>query len=148
MTDPFVKMHISRIDKVDAAMVLLNPEIYDRISDDNSPPREEWELPDIDYWGGYIDGALASVNIEHDFRDGKKIHFQVLKPYRWAARELLNASLPEGRLYCQIPTCFMTTINFAKNQGFEVIEVSPRVYPKYGQLHDRILLRLDNECSS
>jgi hypothetical protein len=62
---------------VDAAIVLLDPEIYDRISDDNSPTREEWELPDIDYWGGFIDGALASVHIEHDFRDGKKIHFQV-----------------------------------------------------------------------
>lgn len=148
MTDPFVKMHVSRIDRVDAAMVLLDPEIYDRISDDNSPPREAWELPDIDYWGGYIDGALASVNIEENFRDGKKIHFQVLKPYRWAARELLDASLPEGRVYCQIPACFMTTINFARNQGFKVIEVSPKVYEKYGRLHDRILLRLENELCS
>jgi hypothetical protein len=140
--DIFTLIEVKQVDKIEAARVILDPEIYDRISSDHSPPREDFDLPDIDYLAGYVDGQLASIYVDEPFRDGEKIHFQVLKPYRWAARVLFNMSLPEGNLYCLIPECFMTTINFVKNMGFELIEIKPKVYLKYGKLQDRYLLRL------
>lgn len=138
-------LHIEPIDRDEAKKVLDDPEIYDKISSDESPESFEW--PDIEYSGGYVDGELASVNICQPFRDGTKVHFQCLKAYRWAARELLDMHLPKGRLYCEIPKCFMSTINFAKKAGFEVIEIKPKIYPKYGKLHDRYVMRLDHERS-
>lgn len=138
-------IELKLIDRVEAARVILDPEIYDRISNDKCP--EYFELPDIPYWGGYVNGELASLNIEGEFRDGIKIHFQVLKNYRKHARELLEISIKDidYPIYAEIPTCFQSTINFALKAGFRTIEIKPENYLKYGKLHDRYLMRLDHE---
>ena len=142
MASVVARLQVKLIDRMEASKVLFDPDIYDRATDDHSPPMHDFEMPDIEYMGGYVDGDLASLNIEHPFQDGTKIHFNVLKPYRWAARELLDLTL-EGinpPIYAEIPECFKSTINFAKNAGFKVMRVKQRAYLKNGELHDRYLM--------
>ncbi len=132
-------INLRQVTTQEAEKVLFDPEIYDRISDDLCPLTVD--LPDIDYWGGYIGDELASITIYHPFRDGLKIHFHVLKPYRSMARHLLDISLLyEGPIYVEIPTKYQSVINFAKNAGFTEIERRFNSYCKNGKLYDKVLL--------
>lgn len=116
--------------------VILDKEIYDRIGDDNSPPREEFKIP-IDggnFIGGYVDNKIASLFVVH----GKKMHFMVLKDFREHARELLQASfmLWPRDVYIEVPTLYRSVINFAKNFGFKEGDVKKNAHLKNGKLYD------------
>lgn len=132
-------INIEYIEASQAEKVLLNPEIYDRISDDDCPLI--LELPEMDYLGGFVDGELASVTIFHPFRDGMKIHFNVLKEYRSKADFLLDASMVyDCPIYVEIPTLYPEVINYAKHHGFKEISRRFNTYRKNGKLYDRVLL--------
>lgn len=116
--------------------VLLDEEIYDRITDDNSPLREDYELPKeyINYIGGYVHGEIASLFIVHE----KRMHFMVLKKYRKHARELLKESfkLWPRSVYVVIPTLHKSVINFAKKFGFKHMGIEKDSHIKNGKLYD------------
>ena len=111
-------------------------ELYDRITDDNCPPKEEFKLPSEGYEavGGYVDGKIASLFMVHD----KKMHFMVLKPFRKFARELLDASFKVWpyTVYCEIPSLYKTVINFAKRYGFKETKLELLAHKKNGKLYD------------
>ena len=143
---------VMKVNAHEAAKVILDPEIYDRITDDNSPQLTELDLAKlgVDYFGGYVDDKIVAVTTFERFREGVKVHFQVLKDYRHYARDLLEKSLSgqSGAVYAHIPACFMTTINFAKHQGFKLVNIEPKCYLKYGANHDRHLLKREIPCHS
>ncbi len=123
----------------DIGIVILDEEIYDRISDDNCPPREEFLVEsffniDMDILGGYIEGNIASLFMVHD----KRMHFMVLKKYRRYSRELLAESLKgyPHDIYVKICSKYKPVINFAKNNGFKEILIEPKTYLKNGCLYD------------
>lgn len=128
--------------KEDIDRVMFDDEIYDRISDDSCPPKEEIRLTyhEAKYVAGYIDGETASLAALHDGR----VHFMVLKPYRLHAHELWKETekyLPP-KMYAAVPSLYKTLINFAKKHGFREVDVQKKVYRKNGRLYDRhILLR-------
>jgi len=136
------------ISKEAAASVILDPEIYDRITDDRCPKIHE--LWDDEYYGGFVGDDLVSVATFERFEDGVKVHFQVLKEYRLYARPLFEKSLSaqSGAVYAHIPACFMTTINFVKHHGFKMVKIEPKAYLKYGEHHDRHLLKREMQCPS
>lgn len=140
--------YVKPVNKDEAASVILDPEIYDRITDDRCP--QITELWDDEYYGGYVDGEIVSVATFETFLDGLKVHFMVLKEYRSYARSLFEQSLSghSGVVYAQIPACFMTTINFVKHHGFKLVKVEPESYIKYGEHHDRHLLKREMQCHS
>ena len=106
----------------DVARIIHDPDLYDRMAEDGSPAQIA-----IPKGPDYILGLAhrpASLLVEH----GGKIHFMVLKPYRKRARELWAASLKVlglRKVYCEIPSKFMETINFAKHVGFVETSISP-----------------------
>lgn len=119
----------------DIAAVILDDEIYDRIIDDNCPPKERFIAPESGYIyvGGYVSGKIASAFIVHD----GKMHFMVLKPYRKHARKLLRESFKAYpfNVYVEIPACYMEVINFAKNYGFEEVKIEENAHKKNGKLY-------------
>lgn len=120
----------------DIKAVIFDDEIYDRITDDNCPPKELFELPQDGYVaiGGYIHGKIASMFIVHD----DKLHFMVLKPYRLYAWELLRDSFKfyPHNVYVQIPSLYKPVINFAKNFGFKETLVTEKTHKKNNCWYD------------
>lgn len=101
------------------ATVLFDPWVYDRITDDNCPPMDEFEIPEADYILGTVDGQPASLFVTHDC----KMHYMTRPCYLMAARELFRLSMNRygDWCYCEIPTLYQTTINFAIKEGFRVV---------------------------
>jgi len=112
----------------DIKAVLCHPEIYDCITDDNSPDVSEFEPPINDsylYVGGYAKGEIIALMVYHRYLDGNECHVQVLPQFRKEyAKEfgeqslLFRGTLP---LYAEIPDLYKNVLAFAKLNGFEVI---------------------------
>lgn len=120
----------------DVKTVVFDSELYDRITDDNCPSKEDFTLPTDGYTaiGGYIHGKIASMFIVHD----SKLHFMVLKPYRLYAWELLRDSFKfyPHNVYVQIPSLYRPVINFAKNFGFIETKIDKKAHKKDNRLYD------------
>lgn len=127
----------------EALTILKDPEIYDRITDDNCPTLQDFVLPDrvrVHYIGGYVGGTLAALSVIHH---DNKFHFMVLEPYRRHARELLKQSLSlwPVKVWCEIPACYRTVINFARRNGFVELGIIPKAHRKNGQIYDIHIMR-------
>ena len=125
----------------DVKEVVCDNEIYNRVNDDNCPPKEEFEIPisGYTYVGGYVGDKVASMFIVH----GSEMHYMVLKRYRKYARELLTESFKVWpyKVFVSIPECYKEVINFAKNYGFKEVDIEKKSHKKNGILHDvRILV--------
>jgi len=128
---------VKLISKEMAEPIIKDPEIYDRITDDNCPSKELFIMPDIEYVGGFIDKKLVSVYMETP-----KVHFQVLKDYRRYARELFIKSMGKGEKTVEIPVLYQSVINFVKKTGFKVQTVIKSNYQKNGNYYDICRLKL------
>ena len=113
----------------DIKAVLCNPAIYDCITTDDCPPVDEFEPPISDdylYVGGYVGGEIAAIMVYHEFRDGNKLHIQVLPEFRrgYAQEFGERALLFRGNkpLYAIISDLYLNVLEYAKSFGFEVIE--------------------------
>ena len=126
--------------------VLRDPEIYDRITDDNCPALEDFRMPDgieATFIAGYAGGNIASLfALHHD----NKFHYMVLKPYRKHARDLLKKSLALwGRpVWCEIPACYPEVINFARKSGFYEDKINKDAHMKNGDKYDTHIMRYEN----
>jgi len=120
----------------DVVKLIYDDELYDRMTHDDCPPKEEFQMPTDGYdaVGGYVSGDIASLFLVHD----DKMHFVVLKPCRKHARELLKASFQKRprSVYCEIPSLYRSVINFAKNYGFIEASIEELAYKKNGQLYN------------
>lgn len=115
----------------DICIILYDDEIYDRVTDDNCPKKEDFNLPDIsniDVLGGYIDNKIVGLFMVHD----SKLHFMVLKKHRKYARSFLQKCLKlyEKPVYCEIPVLYNCVINFAKKSGFKLIAILKDAHTK------------------
>lgn len=150
MEQCFVIITSELIDPEEAVSILTDPEVYDRIKDDEFPEepptdRNVWPPPESIYYGGFVDGELASVSIVHPTENGGQFHFQVLKPYREHKRELLRQALEYYRdwnLWCEIPDLYPGVLKLAKEFGFREVEVLSDHYVKNGQRYDSRILEL------
>jgi len=128
----------------DVERIILDDEIYDRITHDDCPPKERFVLPKNGYIaiGGYLDGKIASLYMVH----GSKMHFMVLKCYRKYSRQLLDSAMNFYSLpvYCEIPTLYRSVINFAKKAGFVLSEIKEKSYLKNGKLYNVEVLKWDS----
>lgn len=137
------------IDPDEASEVLNDPWVYDRITDDHCPEKMKEYPSDAFYVGGYINHKLVAVSIVHLFELGYKFHYQVLKAYRKYARFLMDESLEIilpifKKLYCEIPSCYPSVINFAKKSGFREIEVKDNSHLKNGQYFNCHLMVIES----
>jgi len=100
-------------------------------------------FPDLDYIGGYIDGEIASLYIDHPSVFGRLAHFQVLKDYRKHSRELFKLSVT-GRtpVYVKIPVLYKEVINFAKHMGFRETQTISSGFLKHGIHYDQKVMVL------
>ncbi|MDP3939175.1 MAG: hypothetical protein Q8R92_13705 [Deltaproteobacteria bacterium] len=122
--------------------VLLDPEIWERETDDHCGPASSFPgLPDtVRCLGGYVEDAIIGLAMTHKTEVGTKIHFAVLRPYRAHARAFLMRALEIlGPVYCDIPECYRAVINFALHAGFVATGRAGR-YLKHGISHQRTRL--------
>lgn len=137
------------IDPEEAADVLNDPWVYDRITSDFSPKSVDDYPRDTIYLGGYANGSLVSVFNVHLFELGYKIHFQTLRPYLLCARELFEQALDYimptlKKVYCEIADLYPSVINFARKSGFREVQVNEQSFLKNGRWYDRHLMVLES----
>lgn len=133
---------IRRASIEEAALIIKDDEIYDRVSDDHSPKKEDFAPPDILYIGCYLDNKIIGVSTSESYRDGYKVHFMVLKDYRYLARKFFKRILfiLSNPVYAVIPECYPSVINFVKNTGFNLVD-HEEGYMKNNQVHRRQVLK-------
>lgn len=102
-------------------VMALIAEFYDRISDDDSPPVEEFTPPEGPlYILGAVDDEPASLFIAH----GSQIHYMARKRFRMLSRGLLELSIQKSGMrfmFCEIPVTSPAVINFARKSGFRSV---------------------------
>ncbi len=125
-----MQITIKNPNQEDIKTIIMDEEIYDRISDDNSPSLKEFQLDTnlldcfkLHILGGYIADKIVSLYIVHD----GFLHFMVLKPYRKYARELykLSAAQSPQDIYTKVASKYKSLINFAKHNGFIETGIEP-----------------------
>lgn len=128
--------------------ILCYPEIYRCISDDNSPPLEEFEPPpEAIYVAGYVGSDIIGMMIYHKTEEGLKCHIQVLPEFRKKyAREFARMALEIGEaknssIYSEIPVCYPNVIRFAKSFGFTETGSIKEGHLLDGVKHDVMILR-------
>lgn len=122
--------------------IIYDPEIYDRISDDNCPKLYDFKMDySAHFIAGHVGESLASLFIVH----GEKMHYMVLKPQRRHAKELLDASfkLWPYPVYVEIPSFYRSVINFAKKYGFTQTSIEKNAHLKNGRAYDVHTLRYE-----
>lgn len=134
-----IEINIPTKEEID--FITFDPEIWERISDDTLPPKEQFKLSYeiFEFRGFYIEKkliALASIEKDGNF------HFEVLKPYRKFSREILRICLShlEKSVYCIIPSLHRSVINFAKKNGFKEIGESGKFFIKNKIIYPQIKL--------
>ena len=133
----------------DIKEVLCHPEIYDTISSDECPKLKDFEPPMTDeysYVVGYVKGVPIGVMIYHKYRDGNECHVQVLPQYRKEyaikfGQQSLNFR-GAAPLYAQIPDLYKNVLDFAKSNGFRVINEKKDDYIKRGKTYNTKVLLL------
>lgn len=132
----------------DIKTVLCHPEIYDCITDDNSPDVSEFEPPindDYLYIGGYAKGEIIALMVYHRYLDGNECHVQVLPEHRKEyAKDFGEQSLVfrgTRPLYAKIPEMYKNVLEFAICFGFEIIDKHKNSFIKNGISYDDNILR-------
>lgn len=122
------------ISSTEAARIILDPYVYDRITDDYCPKPEDYVMPDIPYYGGFLNGKLVSVFVYW----GENPHFQILKSYRMHAREFAKMfiDISPKPMIAAVPSLYRTYINFLKKLGFTLLSIDKNNYTKNGKTYD------------
>lgn len=134
----------------DIRAVLCNPAIYDTITDDNCPKANEFipPLEDYLYIGGYIGSKIIALMVYHKYLDGNKCHVQVLPEYRkeYAGQFGEQSLIFSGTrpLYAEIPELYSNVLEFAKINGFKVIDTKINDYLKHGKTYNTKVLLWDS----
>lgn len=133
----------------DIKTVLCHPEIYDTISGDTCPKLEDFEPPMTEeycYIVGYVKGEPIGVMIYHKYRDGNIAHVQVLPQYRKEYAKQFGEQVLNFRghspLYAEIPDLYKNVLEFAKLNGFKVIDEKKDDYIKRGKSYNTKVLLL------
>lgn len=129
-----------------AAAFLRIPEVWDRASDDLTPT--EFEIPDDTILIGWRapGGELGALALLHPYRDGWKIHYYVLEPWRMTVARPFFAYVLDpfamcgADVYVAIAKCYRGVANFARRFGFETIEIEPAAFLKRGERFDREIM--------
>lgn len=135
----------------DIEAVLCHPEIYPTITDDNSPPVEDYEPPITDHYryiGGYVENEIVALMIYHRHQDGCKCHIQVIPTHRAKQADKFMVMALGFRLcdplYGEVPELYQNVINFAESHGFTVIGETGETFFKGGKSYTTKLLRYDD----
>lgn len=108
--------------------ILFDNYIWDCISDDNTPNKEDINLLNYchKYVGGYTDdGCIFSIMCYHYINKELFCHIHVLPKYRKEYALEFGKKVLENEtetLYTKIPYNHRHIVNFAKKFGFEVID--------------------------
>ncbi len=135
-------MNLGYPTKEEIDLITFDEEIWKKTADDLC--QKDFELPyeKFEFLGAYLEEKIIGLaSIEKDGR----FHFEVLKPYRRCAREILALFLNQLQrpIYCAIPTIHKSVINFAKKNGFQEVGILEERFLKNGINYPRIKLEYD-----
>ncbi len=127
--------------------ILTHPAIYDRISEDGSPAREDY-IPDMvsaAYIVGIVGAEPIGVMIYHPINGVTwECHVQVLPEYRKDyADQFLQESVRWAwdmgalKIVAQVPFLYSNVKDFGVRHGFVVEGVNRLSHMKNGQLYDQ-----------
>lgn len=130
------------------AEILYDAEIWERITDDTCPTQDKFPIPSLHYLGGYVDGrivAVYSLHTEPTYRNGWRMHFMVLKPYRYLSGDFFAAflALSPRPIRVVVPTLYRSILNFLMRFDFELYDINRGSYVKRGKKYDEYRMVLN-----
>ena len=138
-------------DREEIESVLCRSEIYDTITDDESPNVEDFNPPindDYLYIGGYVNSKIIGLMVYHKYLDGNKCHVQVLPEFRKKYARKFGEQVLEFRghspLYAEIPDLYKNVLDFALLNKFKVIGIKQNDYIKQGKTYNTNILRYED----
>ena len=138
-------------DRKEIESVLCRSEIYDTITDDESPNIEDFNPPindDYLYIGGYVNSKIIGLMVYHKYLDGNKCHVQVLPEFRKEYARKFGEQVLEFRghspLYAEIPDLYKNVLDFALLNKFKVIGIKQNDYIKQGKTYNTNILRYED----
>lgn len=127
--------------------ILTHPDIYDRIAEDGTPPREDYipSMIGMAYVVGIVGAEPMGIMVYHPINGVTwECHVQVLPDYRKEfadefSKKALGWAWDMGvqKIVAQIPFLYPNVRDFGLRHGFEVEGINRKSYMKNGQLHDQ-----------
>lgn len=118
--------------------IIKDNDIYESISDDRCPPKEDFKMPyeDFKFLGVYLKKKIIGLMI---IEDDNRVHYQVLPEHRKecadeGARKCLL--LLQRPIFAEIPTLYPNVVGFVKKHGFKKFKKIDRTLLKGGQSYD------------
>lgn len=138
--------------------VITHPRIWPAVSDDGSPPPEQWE-PLKDAAAYYVlikdNEELLGLWAFYPHNSASwEVHTCIL-PNAWGNRakeavKKLSAwvweNMPAQRITTEVPDYNRVALRFALAAGLVPYGCNPKAYQKNGKLHDVILLGISRPC--
>lgn len=134
--------------------VITHPDIYPRLTADDSPPPEEWEpRPDRIYLVGWDEEPFGVTSFAPKSSIVYNAHFQVIPEYRKShaidfAKECIRwlwDNTKAKKIVAEIPEFHQNVIHFGHKVGFVVEGINSKSFLKDGKLHNQIYLGLEYE---
>jgi hypothetical protein len=130
-------------------MLLGDKELFDRISDDYTDPKNFH--PEKHLWLGWFDGKICKgiLQVSEENSIVLIIHINIMKKHRANAFEIGNGLLRHLEKTChkrfvkinaKIPVIFPDVVKYAEKNGFEKEGIDRMSYIKNGVVHDRVML--------
>ncbi len=129
--------------------ILTHPEIYPNISDDLSPPVEDFSLDMLnghEYLVGFVDKPIGYVGLHPANGITLIAHIQILPEYRKeyalefgkGAAQWIWDNTQFMKIQASIPTLYPNVISFIERLGFNKEGVSEKSYLRHGEIHDSV----------
>lgn len=133
---------------------ICHPLVYPHVSDDGSPPANEYQPPtSLMYVGSWVDDAYAGVFILHAHNSVMAEVHTCLLPDVWGKSVKISRGLVEWvfsatqtqRLITSVPGYNRLALRLAKSAGMQQYGVNPASFMKSGKLHDLVMLGVSKE---
>lgn len=136
--------------------IIQDPRIYDRLSDDGSPKREDFrpiESDQLIYLMVRDDRPLGLFMFVPQNAICIEVHTCLL-PESWGSKakeagkragEWIFTNTPFRRIVTNVPRYNRLALRFAEQCGMTTFGVNPKSYLKNGELHDQIMLGMSKE---
>lgn len=127
-------IEIRRPTREDIDKIFFDEEIFDKISDDNCPKKENFIIPydSFRWFGVYLENNIIGLVM---LEPNNYMHFQLLKEYR---SKFLNEALEkvfdalEKPIFLEIPALYKNAVLVAKRHQFKENGVSDFIFKKNG----------------
>lgn len=158
--DKDVEFELVRTDNADLVRKILTvPKLYDVITEDNSPPRDEFQPimhPDVIYLLAVRDKKVLGVFVVHPLNRTVAVGHANFLPNQWGEREQ-NKQIGQAalqwvwdnteyqKIVTTVPVIYKHVLAYTQRIGMKREGMMRKSHLKHGELHDQYYMGISRE---